>query len=129
PAELHQGSHSEIVLVVEDEERVRGVSVEALRHLGYTVVSASDPIEALALLEQGQPVSLLFTDMIMPNMTGRELAERARKKLPKLKVLYTTGYRGSAHVHDKALEGGASVLKKPFSIDDLAAMARRVLDN
>jgi signal transduction histidine kinase/CheY-like chemotaxis protein len=127
--EARQGSPDEIILVVEDEARVRSVSVEALRHLGYSVISAADPVEALHVLEEGQPVSLLFTDVIMPNMNGRDLADRARKKLPNLKVLYTTGYTRSGIVHDGILEPGTSVLNKPFSVEDLSAKVRQVLDN
>src|SRR5690606_24060189 len=90
------GDPGEIVMVVEDEERVRNYSVEALRDLGYTVVQADSGAAALSMIEAGQDVTLLFTDVVMPEMNGRELADRAVAKLPKLKVLYTTGYTRNA---------------------------------
>jgi CheY-like chemotaxis protein len=73
-------------------------------------------------------VSLLFTDVIMPNMTGQQLAERARQKVPTLKVLYTTGYTRNAIVHNGILDPGTNLLPKPFSIDALATTVREVLD-
>jgi PAS domain S-box-containing protein len=123
------GRAQEIILVVEDEERVRNYTVEALRDLGYTVVHASGGPEALRLIEAGQDVTLLFTDVVMPDMNGRQLAEAAVTKLPKLKVLYTTGYTRNAVVHNGTLEPGTNFLPKPFGIDQLAAKVRTVLDS
>ena len=77
-AAIHRGLRSEVILVVEDEERVRALSVEALRELGYSVVEASGPSQALRMLDEGQQVTLLFTDVVMPDMSGRQLADRAR---------------------------------------------------
>ncbi len=122
------GSAEEIVMVVEDEERVRSFSVEALRELGYAVVSAPDGEAALALIEAGQPVSLLFTDVVMPGMNGRQLAERAQARLPELKVLYTTGYTRNAVVHNGVLDPGTNFLAKPYSIEQLAQKVRSALD-
>ncbi len=93
---FHGGLPSEIVMVVEDEERVRAVSVEALKELGYSVVEAPRRWRRCAMLDEGQPVSLLFTDVVMPEMSGRELSDLARQRLPSLKVLYTTGYTRNA---------------------------------
>jgi CheY-like chemotaxis protein len=124
-----QGNPGEIVMVVEDEERVRNYSVEALRELGYTVVQADSGAAALRLIEAGQDVTLLFTDVVMPEMNGRELADRAVEKLPKLKVLYTTGYTRNAVVHNGTLDPGTNFLPKPFGIDQLAAKVRSVLDS
>ena len=73
-------------------------------------------------VEDGQAVSLLFTDIVMPEMTGRELAERARAKLPHLKVVYTTGYTRNAIVHNGILDHGVNFLAKPFRIDQLASL-------
>ncbi|MEI9887921.1 MAG: PAS domain S-box protein [Rhizomicrobium sp.] len=120
------GKPSEIVLVVEDEERVRNYSVEALRELGYTVLQAPNGPAALKLIEDGRPVTLLFTDMVMPEMTGRELGRRATQKLAGLKVLYTTGYTRDAAAG--TLDPGAAILQKPFSIQQLATKVRAVLD-
>lgn len=122
------GELSEIVLVVEDEERVRNFSTEVLRELGYTVIHAANGSEALAILDAGQDVTLLFTDIIMPGMTGRELADRAQAILPDLKVIYTTGYTRNAVVHNGQLDPGTNFLAKPFGIDQLAAKVRDVLD-
>jgi CheY-like chemotaxis protein len=122
------GDVDEIILVVEDEDRVRGYSVEALRDLGYTVVHASSGTEALRMIEAGQGVTLLFTDVVMPGMTGRQLADHAIKALPNLKVLFTTGYTRNAVVHNGVLDPGTNFLPKPFSIEQLAAKVRSALD-
>ena len=125
---VHGGLPTEIVLVVEDEERVRTVSVEALRDLGYGVIEASSPSKALEILEAGTEVSLLFTDVVMPEMSGRQLADLAHKRRPDLKVLYTTGYTRNAIVHNGMLDPGTNLLSKPFSVEELAAKVRRILD-
>ncbi|MGO4439795.1 ATP-binding protein [Rhizobium sp. RAF56] len=126
-ADCH-GLPGEVVMVVEDEAQVRAISVEALKELGYGVIEAAGPGEALRLLEQGQPVSLLFTDVVMPDMSGRELADRARDRLPGLKVLYTSGYARNAILRNGSIEPGTSLLSKPFSVDDLALKVRQALD-
>ncbi len=74
---------------------MRALSVEALKELGYSVVEASGPSQALRMLDEGQQVTLLFTDVVMPDMSGRQLADRARGKRPNLKVLYTTAIRAT----------------------------------
>jgi PAS domain S-box-containing protein len=122
------GLPSEVVMVVEDEERVRAVSVEALKELGYGVIEASTPAEAMRILEDGAEVSLLFTDVVMPQMSGRELADLARVRRPGLKVLYTTGYTRNAIVHNGILDPGTNLLTKPFSVDELANKVRTILD-
>jgi CheY-like chemotaxis protein len=124
----YRRSKSEIVLVVEDEERVRSISVEALRDLGYTAIGASSAQEALQLFESGLGVSLLFTDVIKPAMSGRELADGLRRRHPNLKVLFTTGYTRNAIVHNDILQPGTSLLTKPFSVDELATKVRQALD-
>jgi PAS domain S-box-containing protein len=126
--QLVLGKPSEVILVVEDEARVRAVSAEGLRELGYTVIESALPADALRLIEEGQVVSLLFTDVVMPGMSGRELADRIRALRPALPVLYTTGYTRNAIVHNGILEPGTQLLTKPFSIRDLAAKVRAVLD-
>jgi signal transduction histidine kinase/ActR/RegA family two-component response regulator len=127
-ATIHRGLRSEIILVVEDEERVRALSVEALKELGYGVVEASGPSHALRMLDEGQQVTLLFTDVVMPDMSGRQLADHALGKRPNLKVLYTTGYTRNAIVHNGMLDPGTNLLTKPFSIEELAAKVRKILD-
>ena len=124
----YRGLKSEIVLVVEDEERVRTISVEALRDLGYTAIGAASAPEALQLVDSGLGVSLLFTDVIMPGMSGRELSDRMRQGHPGLKVLYTTGYARNAIVHNGLLDAGTNLLTKPFSLEELATKVRLMLD-
>ena len=118
----------EIVLVVEDEERVRQMSVDALRSLGYRVVQAGDAAQALAVLQTQPRIDLLFTDIVMPGMNGRELADVACGQRPALKVLFTTGYTRNAVVHNGVLDPGVAFLSKPFTIDQLARKVWQVLD-
>ncbi|MEZ5961093.1 MAG: CHASE3 domain-containing protein [Hyphomonadaceae bacterium] len=126
--ELPLGDAGTIVLVVEDEERVRNLSVASLRELGYTVVHASSGEEALEKLANKPAVTLMFTDIVMPGMSGRKLADEAKARYPELKVLYTTGYTQNAIVHNGILDADARLLLKPYSIDDLARKVRAVLD-
>lgn len=123
--ELPRGRAGEVILVVEDEDRVRTYSVEALRELGYGVVFARDGIEALRLLDRGQRVSLLFSDVVMPEMSGRELAARVRERLPDLKVLLTSGYAPDA----PAGAADENILAKPFDMTSLAIAIRAALDS
>jgi signal transduction histidine kinase len=127
PADVPRG-RGEHVLVVEDEERVRQVSVEALRALGYRVIEAPGAVQALALLAEGRTVDLLFTDVVMPDMNGRQLAEQAREVRPDLKVLFTTGYTRNAIVHNGMLDADVAFIAKPFTVDQLARKVRKVLD-
>ena len=124
-----RGAPSEIVLVVEDEAGVRNLSVDALRELGYTVIHADSPAEALRMIDGHPKIHLLFTDIIMPEMNGRQLADRAVAKRPDLKVLYTTGYTRNAVVHNGVLDPGVAFLPKPFTIDQLAMKVRQALDS
>ncbi len=119
---------TELVLVVEDDERVRAGSVAALRDLGYGVVDAGSADEAMALLRANPTTALLFTDVIMPGTDGRKLAEMARGVRPGLKVLFTTGFTRNAVVHNGILDHGVDFIAKPFTIDQLAAKMREVLD-
>ncbi|WP_024341267.1 GAF domain-containing hybrid sensor histidine kinase/response regulator [Bradyrhizobium japonicum] len=126
----HPGAslQSETILVVEDDERVRSISSESLRELGYTVVEAASANEAIRKIESGFIPDLLFTDVVMPDMTGAELATELSKRLPELKVLFTTGYTRNAIVHNGMLDAGKHLLSKPFAIEDLAAKVRQLLD-
>jgi CheY-like chemotaxis protein len=126
--ELPHAADGEIILVVEDDERVRHLSVDALRELGYTVVQASDAAQAMTVLTLQPRVDLLFTDVVMPDLDGRRLADRARAERPDLKVLYTTGYTKNAIVHNGMLDAGVAFIAKPFTIEQLALKVRQVLD-
>ncbi len=118
----------EIILVVEDEAGVRQMSVDALRDLGYTVVQAADANQALRQLAVQPRVDLLFTDVVMPEMNGRQLADKARELRPNLKVVYTTGYTRNAVVHNGILDPGVAFLPKPFTISELSTKIRDTLD-
>jgi PAS domain S-box-containing protein len=122
------GSREEVILVVEDEERVRTLSLEALRELGYSVIGVSSAREALRLVDSGQKVTLLFTDVIMPDMDGVQLAEFSREKIPDLKVLFTTGYAAKAFGKDETYRTQPNFIPKPFNVAGLAAKVREVLD-
>jgi PAS domain S-box-containing protein len=126
--ELPPGEAQEVVLVVEDEEVVRRFTVEALSELGYRVLEASGGPAALRLLEAHPEIALLFTDIVMPDMNGRKLAEEALRRRCDLKVLFTTGYTGDAEGHGGMPEPGMELIGKPFTVEDLASKMRRVLD-
>ncbi len=122
------GDRLEVVLVVEDEPAVRLLSVETLVELGYEVLEADGAATALKLLDAHPEVALLFTDVVMPEINGRMLADEARKRRPDLKVLFTTGYTRNAVVHNGVLDPGVQLIGKPFTIEELAARVREVLD-
>ncbi|SDC17305.1 ATP-binding protein [Belnapia rosea] len=118
----------ELVLLVEDDPAVRRVHAGMLRELGYAVQEAADGPEALALLESAEGLRLLFTDVVMPGMNGRVVAERARMLRPGLPVLYTTGYAPNAILHNGVLDAGMALLTKPFTLDQLGRKLRQVLE-
>ncbi|ESQ78738.1 hypothetical protein AEYBE204_12190 [Asticcacaulis sp. YBE204] len=126
---LLRGDLKELILVVDDEDAVRQFSVDAITELGYRVISASNAADALAYIEAEPEISLLFTDIVMPEVNGRKLADQARVIRPDLKVLYTTGYTRNAVVHNGVLDPGVELIGKPFSLDELAAKIRSMLDD
>ena len=117
----------ENVLVVDDDPHVREVTTRALRASGYRALSASDGSSALRMLAR-EPIDLLVTDVVMPGMNGRELAESALRSLPSLKVLYTSGYTDDEVVARGVMRGEVEMLDKPFRVDKLAAKVRQILD-
>jgi CheY-like chemotaxis protein len=121
-------SNAETILVVEDDPHVRRMSCEALRELGYAVYEASSAEEALAMFGALDHVDVLFTDIVMGGMSGRELADLLRVREPSLRTLYTTGYTRNAVVHNGVLDPGVAFLPKPFTVEDLALKLRAVLD-
>ncbi|RYF25655.1 MAG: PAS domain-containing sensor histidine kinase [Comamonadaceae bacterium] len=127
-APLPRGDHKEVVLVVEDEPAVRQFSVDALGELGYRVLEADGAAAALKLLDAHPDITLLFTDVVMPDVNGRKLAEEALRRRPDLKVLFTTGYTRNAVVHNGVLDAGVHLLGKPFTLEDLAVRVREALD-
>ena len=116
------------VLLVEDDAMVRSYSHAQLLELGYRVVEAADGPAALALLRQRGNIDLLLTDVVMPGgMTGRDLADAARRLYPELPVLYTSGYPADALVHDGKLDPGLLLLSKPYRRHELASKLRQAL--
>jgi two-component system cell cycle sensor histidine kinase/response regulator CckA len=121
---------AETVLLVEDEEAVRSLVCRVLRASGYTVLESLNPADALRMArEHPDPIHLLLTDVVMPQMSGREVANHVIVLRPSTKVLFISGYTDDAIVHHGVLDPKTAFLHKPFSPDDLARKVREVLDN
>jgi CheY-like chemotaxis protein len=127
-SDVPHGMSSETVLVVEDEEDVRSYSLECLRELGFSVLHATDGPSALRLIAAHPEIRLLFTDVGLPHMNGRQLAEEARQLRPDLLVLFTTGYAQDAMFQQGKLDRKAELLTKPFNRTQLAERVRHLLD-
>jgi two-component system NtrC family sensor kinase len=127
-SEPTRGRLDECILVVEDDADVRGYVVETLGTLGYGVLEAADADDALRLLRETKAVHLLLTDVVMPGMNGRKLADEARLQQPSLKVLYMTGYSRNAIVHQGRLDPDVDLIQKPLTSEQLATAVRKVLD-
>jgi two-component system sensor histidine kinase EvgS len=127
-AEIPAG-RGETVLIVEDETSILELVQMVLERLGYHVLAASTPGKAMALAEEhGGAVDLLITDVVMPEMNGRELAETMQTHYPKLKVLFMSGYTANVIAHRGVLEEGVNFIQKPVSNRELAVKAREVLE-
>lgn len=124
---LPRAKRNEIVLVVEDEDHVRHMTVDALRELGYSVIEASGGKDALQQLEMHSHVDLLFTDIVMPEMNGKMVADAVSSRFPLIKVVYTTGYTRNAIVHNGVLNPGVNLITKPFTLEQLAQKLSDVL--
>jgi CheY-like chemotaxis protein len=120
------GGH-ETLLVVEDQPEVRKYAVAVLQAKGYRVISANHAAEALLSCER-DPIDLVLTDVIMPNMSGRELVDQLRNRRPGIQVLFMSGYTGNIIEHHGVLDQLENFIQKPFSAEDLAAKVRSVLD-
>ena len=128
-AEAVEGPGHETILVVEDDRDVRAYLVELLRDLNYRVLSAHDAVAALGLIAASDTrIDLLLTDVVLPGMNGRQLAEEAKNRRPNLKVLFTTGYSRNAIVHQGRLDHDVAMIQKPITQDALAARIRDLLD-
>jgi nitrogen-specific signal transduction histidine kinase/ActR/RegA family two-component response regulator len=124
--EIFQGT--ETILLAEDEEMVRKLAREVLETYGYQVLEAANGREALLICERyKEPIHLLITDVVMPEMSGRELSDRLAQLRPEIKVLYMSGYTDNAIVHQGVLDEGANFIQKPFSPHTLAQKVRTVL--
>ena len=118
----------ETILVVEDQEEVRKLAVECLESYGYQVLEARSSSDALLLASHHEgPIHLLLTDVVMPQMGGKELAESLKPLRPEMKVLYMSGYTRDAIVHHGVLDSGVNFIAKPFAPDALALKVRIVL--
>jgi signal transduction histidine kinase len=121
---------TETILLVEDDPALREMAATLLRRLGYTVLAAANGIEALSLKQQRDTghIDLLFTDVVMPHMSGKELSERVRMLFPQTKILFTSAYTENAIVLQGVLNQGVAFLQKPFTPSALAHKVREILD-
>lgn len=118
------------ILLVEDEDMLRGLIRELLEIKGYAVLEASQGVEAIDLLRQkGEPVDLVLTDVVMPHMSGSELVERLRKEQPTLRVIFMSGYTGAnnAAIHKSLEMPGVAFLQKPFRLNALISQVEELL--
>lgn len=127
PLALDYPGGDEVILAVEDDARVRRVAVARLESMGYKVYEASNGVEALDVLEKHTDIALVFTDIAMPGMSGDQLAEQVRKRWPKIRILFTSGY-AEPEVAGKQLAADESWLKKPYTARELAVQLRALLD-
>ena len=119
---------TETILLVEDDEQVRRFALSQLKSLGYNVLQAQNGVEAMELIERNERIDLLFTDVVMPGMSGRQLADSARRRRPGLRVLFTSGYNEDAIVHHGRLDHGVQLLPKPYRRRELAKRIRSIFD-
>jgi PAS domain S-box-containing protein len=123
-------SGTETILLVEDDPALREMAATLLRRLGYTVLTAGNGVEALSVKHDRNSghIDLLFTDVVMPHMSGKELADRMRALYPHTKILFTSAYTENAIVHQGVLDQGVALLQKPFTPTALARKVRETLD-
>lgn len=126
--EIPMAQEGELIIVVEDDPRVRLLTVESLLELGYRVLDADGGETALSLLALHPEAAMVLTDVVMPGMSGRQLVDQIALTQPLMKVLYTTGYTRNSIVHNGTLDRGVFLLPKPFTLRDLAIKVRQVLD-
>lgn len=117
------------VLVVEDQEQVLRVTERALSRSGFTVLATGSSEEALKLLDAGEKVDVLLSDVVMPKVSGLELARRARELRPSLKIVFMSGYSGGPLIEQVRALRGVTTLEKPFRPSDLVACVRQVLES
>ena len=123
----HRAEASEVVLVIEDEAAVRNLVLDLLEELGYRAVEATDGPAGLAILQSTQRVDLLITDIGLPGLNGRQVADAARQHRPDLPVLFMTGYAENAAIANGFLEPGMEMITKPFAVEALATRIRYMI--
>jgi signal transduction histidine kinase len=127
-APMPRAKPNEVVLLVEDSDGVRAYAKDVLEGLGYWVLDASNAEDALRAVAKKPRIDLLFTDVVLPGLSGRELAGRIKRLYPHVPVLYTTGYTRNAIVHQGRLDPNIHLLNKPYTQQDLARKIRELLD-
>jgi CheY-like chemotaxis protein len=125
---IPRATPGEVILVVEDNPEVRDYARSVLEELGYGVIEAGDTAEALSVLDSAPRIDLLFTDVVLPDASGRELSNKAVKLRTGLPVLFTTGYTRNAIIHQGRLDAGIHLLSKPYTQQQLARKIRELLD-
>jgi CheY-like chemotaxis protein len=128
PVDVARAEHGEVVLVVEDEQVVRDLVVDVLQELGYRALQAVDGTVGLQIAQGAPRLDLLITDVGLPGLNGRQLADAARLQRPELKVLFMTGYAHNAAVGNGLLEPGMEFITKPFAIEALAVRIKGMIE-
>lgn len=127
--DAYRTEHGETVLIVEDEPIVRELIVEVLKDLGYKALQAHDGPSGLKIIQSSQPIDLLITDIGLPGLNGRQLADAARELRSDLKVLFITGYAENATLASGFLEPGMEMVTKPFAVEKLAIRIREMIEH
>ena len=121
-------SRGETILLVEDELSLLAMTQKMLEKMGYTILAANRPSEAIKIAEEySRDIDLVFTDVVMPEMTGKEMAERIRPLYPNARILFSSGYTANVIAHNGILDEGIEFIQKPYSKDALANKLRRIL--
>jgi len=127
-APMPKAKPGEVILLVEDNDGVRAYAKGVLEELGYWIIEAANAEQAMRALAKKPRIDLLFTDVVLPGESGRELADRVKRLYPHVPVLYTTGYTRNAIVHQGRLDPKINLLSKPYTQQDLARKLRELLD-
>ena len=128
PAALPRGT--ETILIVEDEPQIRKLAFDCLAYCGYDVLSSTNGVEALELIQRlERPIDLVLTDVVMPKLSGRELSERIAAMQPSTKVMFMSGYTNDSVVNHGILDGASWFIQKPFTLESLVRRVRQVLDS
>jgi len=120
-------THGDVILVVDDDAAVRATTIMQLTRLGYAVREADDALTALQIIESTARIDLLFTDVVMPNLNGKELAIQARLRRPDVPILFASGFPGTAQDGGIAFGADDVLLRKPYRKQELARAVRKVL--